>query len=195
MRLYKFLDSLSDSEEKIIESELNIPLINLKSCLKGVDKDRLLDQMAPDLCLLHGSFHSPEIMWRKTSDGYTPLGVDWEGCRIGHPSEDLAFGVQNLLPDEEFRLFDAFIDSYTNELAACEIHTDREILVSIARREALIKIMDGVIPFLLQTYMRVRKDESYQKWCDWLKSSLPTTIHYLLNLISSDEIYTFSIPE
>ena len=104
-------------------------------------------------------------MWRKTPEAYKPLGVDWEACRIGHPAEDLAFGVQNLLPKGEFMLFDIFMDSYINELAACEIHPDRENLVAVARQEALIKIMDSVIPFLLQTYMKVRKDESYEKWC------------------------------
>lgn len=193
-RLHEFLDSLSVSDVDILESEIDVSLNDLNSCLEDTDIERLTDLQTPDLCLIHGSFHSPEIMWRETHDGFTPLGVDWESSRIGSPAEDLCFAAQNLLPKEEGVLFELFMDSYFKELAENEIHTDRKSLLTLIQQEALIKITDGVIPFLLQTYLKVRKDKSFEKWCEWLRGSLPNTTRYILDLISSGEIYTFSIP-
>ncbi|UCC16383.1 MAG: aminoglycoside phosphotransferase family protein [Dehalococcoidales bacterium] len=187
-RLYVLLSSLSDGNRNILESELNVSFTELRSCLGEIAKECIPDLPVSDQCLLHGSFRSPEIMWRITPGCFTPLGVDWEACRIGHPAEDLAFGVQNLLPKEEFILFNTFMDTYLKGLAGCEIHPDRENLVSAARREALIKIVDGVIPFLLQTYMKVHKDESYRKWREWLKESLPDTFRYVIDTVTSGGI-------
>ena len=189
-RLKEFFDSLNNGNVNLLESELNVSLTDLRSCLEEIDITCLPAVSTPALCLLHGSFRSPEIMWRETHDGYTSLGVDWEACRIGHPAVDLAFGVQNLLPKGESGLFDTFLDSYIRELEPDELITDRDSLITIARQESLIKVMDGVIPFLLQTYMKVRNDESYRKWCEWLKSSLSDTIRYVIDTITSGDIYT-----
>jgi hypothetical protein len=164
-----FLSSLATREISILESELGISLGSLYSKLEGVNQGILMESPETERCLIHGAFHPPEIMWRETSEGYIPLGVDWERCRVGTPAEDLAFSVINLLAKGENTLFNTFLDTYLYESGEYGISLDRDEVSASVRYEAFVQRMKSGLTFLLRTYLRVRHDEGFTEWCQWLR--------------------------
>jgi hypothetical protein len=188
-RLSVFLSSLSTKEIGVLEDELGISLSNLFSVLDGVVRESLLELPGTDRCLIHGAFHQPEIMWRETSGGYIPLGVDWERCRVGTPPEDLAFSVISLLAKGENTLFNTFLDTYLSESGKYGISLDRDEVSASVRYEALIQLIAANIPFLLQTYLRVRNDKGFAEWCRWLKQDIPYSVQFIHSYIESSRIY------
>lgn len=188
-RLTDFLGSLVTHKIKILDNELGLSFNRLRSALDGVVRERLPELPKTGCCLLHGAFHSPEIMWREISGEYIPLGVDWERSRVGIPAEDLTFGVTNLLAKGENALFETFLDTYLSELRRHGITLDRDEVSASIRHEALVHMMGAVIPFVLQTYLRVHHDESFTEWCQWVRQDIPDTLRFLQSEIESDRIY------
>ena len=188
-RLSRYLESLSKQDIMNLDEELGISIDDLHSVVHEVDREGLPVSLETARCLIHGSFHSPEIMWREVSGEYIPVGIDWESSRIGIPAEDLAFGIPTLLAKGENDMFSNLVDTYLSELKAHGINLDRDKISTSIRHEAHIKLMSSVIPFVLQTYLKVRDNESYTKWCQWLKQDIPKTIRFVQSEVESGHIY------
>lgn len=184
-----FLESLSSQENEILDNELELSLSNLRSALDGVVRERLPELSRVGRCLLHGAFHSPEIMWREISGEYVPLGVDWERSKVGIPAQDLAVGVSKLLAKGEDALFAKFLDTYLSELSVHGVTLARDEILSSVRHEALAHMMAAEIPFVLQTYLRVRHDEAFTEWCQWLRQDIPDSLQFIQSEIESGRIY------
>ena len=188
-RLAGFLGSLETQETASLEKGLGLSLSSLRSALDGVNRERLPERPETGRCLLHGSFHQPEIMWRVISGEYTPVGVDWEGSRVGIPAEDLAVSVSSLLAKGENTLFETFLDTYLAELNLHGITIDRGKISASIRRQSIMHMMAAVIPFVLQTYLRVRHDEAFVEWCQWVRLEMPHSLRFLKSEIETGRIY------
>lgn len=184
-----FLESLEAQEKADLEHETGFSLSSLHSVLKGVNRERLPDPPDAGHCLIHGSFHSPEIMWRDTPDGYMPVGVDWERSRAGIPAEDLAFSVNTLLAKGEDSLFGVLLDTYLSELGRHGSTLSRDSIEASICYENLVHTMSALIPFLLPTLLRVRHDEAYREWCLWARQDIPQSLRFLQSEIESGRIY------
>ena len=184
-----FLGSLSKPDIMTLDRELGVSIDYLHSTLQGVPRERLPESPGNARCLIHGSFHPPEIMWREASGEYIPVGVDWEGSRVGIPTADLAFSVPNLLAKGEDVLFDDFIDTYRSELKEHGVNFERDGISASTRHEAYIRQMSSSIPLVLRTFLRIHDDESYAGWCRWFRQNMPEEMRFMQNEIESGHIY------
>ena len=188
-RLSAFIESLSKREIITLEAGLGTSIDELHSAVSKVNREYLPESLETTRCLIHGSFHPPEIMWREVPGEYTPVGVDWEGSRVGNPTEDLSFSVQNLLAKGEDTIFSDFIDTYLSELKEHGVNRDRDEISADTRHEAHVRMMSRQIPFVLQTYLRVHNDDSYAGWCRWFWQNHPDTMRFVQSEIESGRIY------
>ena len=185
-KLIGFLDSLPGEETVALEHVAGPTLSDLRTALEGVSHERLPVAPPPANCLIHKSFHPPEIMWRQTDEGYVPVAVDWETARIGAPQEDFRVAGQ-LLAQGEDGLVQVLLDSYLDELNTHGISLSRDQFLIAVRGDAILDQMETT-PWLVSEYLRRRDDKSFAKWCEWVVKEIPRILGYMRCGIEEGEI-------
>ena len=186
--LREFFDSLSATEAATVEQITGPAALNdTRTALQRVNLERLPAVAPPMNCLIHKSFHPPEIMWRQTGEGYVPVGVDWETARVGAPQED--FGVVGqLLAKGEEDLFQVLLSTYLDELGGHGISLPREPFLAAVRGEAAQDQMK-LAPWLVSQYIKRSDDESFAGWCDWAAQEIPRILEYVRRHVATGEVY------
>jgi len=177
--MVSFLERLCGHDRKVLQSEIYPDLDGLARVVAAVDDDYLSEEVSAGCCLVHGAFHAPEIVTRRTPEGRVPLGVDWECARIGRPEEDLALaGAARILSQRGRGHCEAVLRAYISEMRnmGAEVHTSQ--LVKAMLPESLHKMMRNV-PWLTGVYLARRNDETFRLWCDWFRRSMPKTLRAL----------------
>ena len=183
-----FLESLDHREKKLIEHDLKLSFDELEMVLENVDHSRISEWTDMAKCLIHGSFHRPEIMWIKRASGYDPVGVDWEGSKIGVPGEDLRIGA-DLLAEGDVKSFDALFSAYLDIMKKNGVTISRNELITSARRENLTFLMRLKIPWLFRQYLNVHQDVKFDSWSQFIRENVPNELRFMKSEIEGDLLY------
>ncbi|MCR5628704.1 phosphotransferase [Eubacterium sp.] len=124
------IDENSDKQKPLSSKEIEDCVEGWKSVLAehpGVFAEEILDDVAANIndiislknkeksVLIHGDFHWENIL--KDDDGNLIL-CDWQGVKVGGPSEDLSFFLSRLGADgvsiDEDEFLNAYADAYKN---------------------------------------------------------------------------------
>lgn len=174
--MVSFLERLCANDRKVLESEIYPDLDRFVQAVGAVDDDYFSREVSAGCCLIHGAFHAPEIVTRRTPDGRVPLGVDWECARIGRPEEDLALaGSMKILSNPGKEHFESALGAYISEMRNMGAEIDKSQLVQAVLPESLHKMMKNV-PWTTGVYLARRNDETFSLWCDWFRRSMPKTL-------------------
>ena len=124
------IDENTDKQKPLSSKEIEDCVEGWKSVLAehpGVFAEEILDDVAANIndiislknkeksALIHGDFHWENIL--KDDDGNLIL-CDWQGVKVGGPSEDLSFFLSRLGADgvniDEDKFLNAYADAYRN---------------------------------------------------------------------------------
>ncbi|MFX1523472.1 MAG: aminoglycoside phosphotransferase family protein [Promethearchaeota archaeon] len=177
-----FLTSLKDTERKVLEKLLpNIDL--LQSAIESLENSFFIIEPYTNWTLIHGAFHPPEIVLKKGESDVVPLGVDWEGSRVGHPAEDIVGITSQIVYWGEPHYYSLMINSYIEEMNKHHIDIDKQALEKEMIIENIILGIRG-IPFLWRQYLRNKDDPKFTGWVNWFEEACPKITTVLLNEIS-----------
>ncbi|MBN1402102.1 MAG: aminoglycoside phosphotransferase family protein [Anaerolineae bacterium] len=185
-KLRVFLSSLAEADRLALDQIAGQALEELRPALEHVHRERLPTEPPPDRCLIHKSFHPPEIMWRETEAGYPQVAVDWETARVGAPQEDFR-AAGGLLAQGEQGLCDVLVSTYLDELARHGIHLPRDPFWIAVRHEALLDEM-ATVPWLVAQFLRRRDDELFSVWCDWVVQEIPRLLGHIARAIKAGDL-------
>ncbi|MHA2398868.1 MAG: hypothetical protein ACXADU_08250 [Promethearchaeota archaeon] len=181
-----FLDTLKENDMNIIEGIYpNVHI--LKDAIETLDKSFFIIEPYTSWTLIHGSFHPPEIVSKKGEREKIPLGVDWEGSRVGHPAEDI-IGISGQLADwGKPHFYPLLINSYLEEINNNNIEIDKLALEKEIIVENIISHIKN-LPFLWNQYLKNKDDTNFSNWTNWFKESMPKTTDYFLNDILNKKL-------
>lgn len=185
--LIAFIDGLSKQEIADLPEAIGPILDDLRVTLVDVDYERLPSEPPPVKCLIHKSFHPPEIMWREVDDGFLPLAVDWETARIGAPQEDFGVIGQLLSQGEEY-LVRVLLDAYLNELSKWGVSLSFSSFMADVRREAILGQL-SVAPWLVTEFLKRRDEKAFAEWSEWAAREIPCGLAYLRKGILDGDLY------
>jgi hypothetical protein len=177
-----YLERLSKGEMKVIEN-IYPDIHSLKNAIESLDIDFFIIEPYTHWVLIHGGFHPPEIVAKKGEKEKVPLGVDWEGSRLGHPAEDIV-GITGQLADwGKPHYYDLLLNSYLEESRNHNIYIDKDDL----EREILVENIISqikILPFLWSQYLKNKNNVNFSNWIDWFERSIPKTTNSILNDLS-----------
>jgi len=176
-----FFKNLKPSEIKIFE-EVYPNIHTLRKIIESIDEKFFKFEPYTKWTLIHGSFHPPEIIAKPGGNNKDkiPLGVDWEGSRIGHPGEDIR-GITGQIPSHGKPHYKKLmIDSYIEVMNKKEAFIDRKALEKEIIIENFIHTIK-LIPFLWGKYLKVRNDSKFSNWNNYFENAIPKNTDSVLN--------------
>ncbi|KKM26422.1 hypothetical protein LCGC14_1584950 [marine sediment metagenome] len=176
-----FFNNLKSNEIKVFE-KVYPNIHSLRKNIESLDKEFFKYEPYTKWTLIHGSFHPPEIIAKpgENKTEITPIGVDWEGSRIGHPGEDIA-GITGQIPSSgEPHYMKSMIDSYMEVMNNNEAFIDRKALEKEIILENIIQKIK-LIPFMWGKYLEVRNDSKFSNWVNYFENSFTKNTDSALN--------------
>ena len=131
--------------------------------------------------MIHGSFHPPEIMWRKKKGKYVQIGVDWEASRVGVPEEDFQVVVGQLLSASNITASEVMIKEYWKEMDSHGINFNYDIFYKSVKKFAYFQVIGSELPFVIGQYLQYENDLKFQQWLKWAKSVIPGLLDFSLD--------------
>lgn len=179
----QFYRSLSEDQIKKIDSLFDSKFSKFVKTIKQVSFDKLPKISETEKCLIHGSFHPPEIAWRKQNGEFVQIGVDWERSRIGIPEEDLQCVVGQLLSENKISETNDLVKVYLEEMTKYGINFNYDSFFASVKKHACFQVIRSELPFLIGQYLRFEKDSKFHNWLAWAKEVIPGRLDFSRNEI------------
>jgi len=181
-----FLNELNENDLEIIKT-IYPNVHKLRNAIESLNKSFFIIEPFTNWTLIHGAFHPPEIVLKKGKREKIPLGVDWEGSRVGHPAEDI-IGISGQLPYwGKPHFYPLLINSYLEEMNNHNIEIDK---LALEREIVVENIISNIknLPFLWNQYLKNKDDINFSNWVNWFKESMPKTTNFFLNDILNKKL-------